>query len=806
MIFKLAFKAILSRKWFSASVIILMTLSMFIITFGEAEANKLIEKLERNTTNKYGAFHAVVNGINQNEEDYIKSQKSIKHYGIIKNMGYTNSFNNTKLPATFGTMDFQAKEMGHIIIEKGRYPERNNEVTIESYLQEAFNGNAIGEKVKIKINNSEKYYKIVGVIKNYSSNWTTPNNYKIGKTSYPNVIFNNNLMNKTQLNTSALIELNEYHDFDEAVKVINDLFDKSENVYLNTKFFEEEFIYKQSIPTLRLSFIIISLFIILISLIYTKSVHFRKQENEIEEIFKSYGFNKKKIIFYLLSQAILLTGFGAIIFFLTNIFINGFIQVDFLGILSWLIILFCVDIIYIMKQSTSFFNRIYGGKESVNIPKKFVENNTFSWKGNLIIIVIVSIFIPVYYISNLIVEENTPKKLKNEPDFSLFAKQTVAYDLVNNYVIEDQKANTFKFRDVEKLEKDDTINYIEKVPYTIGTSLSVNERNLSRYLKSWVSNMSEKDDTYQTPIDLENKIKKLPIKKKLTQIPNVNYYVLNKKEWTSLTSKYKLKNKYQSDSILMFFPSINGMKEDKIKDGDSIKLERIDLDEKNEIKYKDWDLKVGKVINKSYTLNFNGIHIENSGLSIAIPERLVKKEKIFEGYLELYIYLKEKVSAKAYEKTQLSIKKMYDNNQESNHENKHEQIEKQLSLLSFINKLSNILIFSIIINLVIVLMTKLNFKLREKQQFNSVNKPSSLKPPNWTLWGVFKELFICFMYSFFIGLLFIYLIEVNYSSDLLLSTKISFLLKSYAIVSAILVGLAFLLFIQDKKSKKNTGC
>lgn len=145
-----------------------------------------------------------------------------------------------------------------------------------------------------------------------------------------------------------------------------------------------------------------------------------------------------------------------------------------------------------MKQSTSFFNRIYGGKESVNIPKKFVENNTFSWKGNLIIIVIVSIFIPVYYISNLIVEENTPKKLKNEPDFSLFAKQTVAYDLVNNYVIEDQKANTFKFRDVEKLEKEDTINYIEKVPYTIGTSLSVNERNLSRYLKSWVSNMSEK--------------------------------------------------------------------------------------------------------------------------------------------------------------------------------------------------------------------------------------------------------------------------------------------------------------------------
>lgn len=297
MIFKLAFKAVLSRKWFSASVIILMTLSMFIITLGEAEANKLIEKLERNTTNKYGAFHAVVNGIKQNEEDYIKAQKSIKHYGIIKNMGYTNSFNNTNLLATFGTMDFQAKEMGHIIIEKGRYPERNNEVTIESYLQEAFTGNAIGEKVKIKINNTEKYYKIVGVIKNYSSNWTTPNNYKIGKTSYPNVIFNNDLMNKTQLNTSALIELNEYHDFDEAVKVINDLFDKSENVYLNTKFFEEEFIYKQSIPTLRLSFFIISLFIILISLIYTKSVHFKKQENEIEEIFKSFGFNKKRLYF-----------------------------------------------------------------------------------------------------------------------------------------------------------------------------------------------------------------------------------------------------------------------------------------------------------------------------------------------------------------------------------------------------------------------------------------------------------------------------------------------------------------------------
>lgn len=66
----------------------------------------------------------------------------------------------------------------------------------------------------------------------------------------------------------------------------------------------------------------------------------------------------------------------------------------------------------------------------------------------------------------------------------------------------------------------------------------------------------------------------------------MNYYVLNKKEWTSLTSKYKLKNKYQSDSILMFFPSINGMKEDKIKYGDSIKLERIDLDEKTKLNIK----------------------------------------------------------------------------------------------------------------------------------------------------------------------------------------------------------------------------
>ncbi|KMN68886.1 hypothetical protein VK97_18645, partial [Bacillus sp. LK10] len=57
----------------------------------------------------------------------------------------------------------------------------------------------------------------------------------------------------------------------------------------------------------------------------------------------------------------------------------------------------------------------------------------------------------------------------------------------------------------------------------------------------------------------------------------------------------------------------------------------------------------------------------------------------------------------------------------------------------------------------------------------------------------------------FIGLLFIYLIEVNYSSDLLLSIKISFLLESYAIVSTILVGLVFLLFFQDKKSEKITN-
>ncbi|OMI09973.1 hypothetical protein BVL54_15730 [Bacillus paralicheniformis] len=88
-------------------------------------------------------------------------------------------------------------------------PVHKNEIAIESFLTDSFKTNdVIGADVKLKIGAVEEVYQIVGIVNNYSSNWSTPINIEKGKNTYPNVF-----ISPTKFNADKHIDIQKVLSF-----------------------------------------------------------------------------------------------------------------------------------------------------------------------------------------------------------------------------------------------------------------------------------------------------------------------------------------------------------------------------------------------------------------------------------------------------------------------------------------------------------------------------------------------------------------------------------------------------------------
>jgi len=106
-----------------------------------------------------------------------------------------------------GYMNNNALDLGNIKVEYGTMPSRNNEIIVEEFVASAlkFNKDNIEDGYQLNING--KKIKIVGVLYNYSANFSVPINLIKGINDFPNILTykDNPLFNTPSSNNFMII-------------------------------------------------------------------------------------------------------------------------------------------------------------------------------------------------------------------------------------------------------------------------------------------------------------------------------------------------------------------------------------------------------------------------------------------------------------------------------------------------------------------------------------------------------------------------------------------------------------------------
>ena len=178
---------------------ILMFVILFISFSFAIAALSVTESIDRSNTeyrlDTYGEWELAVYGGTKQDRAVFQKLEEVGRTG-------TAVFYGSVLPdAAYGTVDQELKEMGHLSLQEGRFPEQADEIAVEADILSALGyGYALGEKISLTIDVPTAYqyrdafgkivsaipvvreYTLCGVIKEYTDLWAR------GKTLLPGAI------------------------------------------------------------------------------------------------------------------------------------------------------------------------------------------------------------------------------------------------------------------------------------------------------------------------------------------------------------------------------------------------------------------------------------------------------------------------------------------------------------------------------------------------------------------------------------------------------------------------------------------
>ena len=176
-IFKYTYKNIANNKKRTALSILCVVLCISsIVTVGLISVS-YASSYSENQENEHGIQQALIKDVDLNNIEKIKEDGRIEKVGTVNLIAASpikdNIFNEHVI---VGSMDKVAKEQTRIRLLKGRYPEKDNEITVERSLLSLLKmQEQTGQKIKLNlssIDDSEnvgtKEFTIVGIINNYS--------------------------------------------------------------------------------------------------------------------------------------------------------------------------------------------------------------------------------------------------------------------------------------------------------------------------------------------------------------------------------------------------------------------------------------------------------------------------------------------------------------------------------------------------------------------------------------------------------------------------------------------------------------
>lgn len=721
--YKLALKFLFSRKkWLlimvcSLAIIIAAVTSIF--TSSEAIKGGLKEKAYE----LYGEHSGILTGIDEEKKNLQKNALDVGEYQLVDTM----VFDKDKV-ATIGWMDDDALKMGHIRLIKGKFPEKNDEVAIESaYLQLIDDSWKIGEKRKIKINNKKVDVRLVGVVNNYSAQWSVPIDLKKGFNDFPNIFISNKQNYTVNKSKNFLIKLDDNKK--KAEKKMYQLLDEyNQNGTFNERLFNKGLIDYDTVFFLSLIFQCLTLLLSLFCIVSLFS-YFNIDQSQKIAVLKAIGSNKLNLYKLYFYQCIIIFSLSIITaiplqLLLHFLIIHNSFQVNMLNqsnmlylisiIIIWLLLIFFVTFfisIRSVRKSNNFSVNELLNKEMDSshlydkltkyfhsFTNKQLARQLFIFPKQLIFTVLILCFSILLITFSFFVQKESAGIWDTTQKYYLTSQETYGYDTVENLTVLKNQGLTFSIEDVQQLEKKPGILYIDKIPFMKDVHPIINPDLVTPSIRQWIEEFGSDNNMY----------------KELEIIPNVRYTIVDSDEFKEIYSAKPYKDFV--GKVLLFLPTKSNGSEGKELIGKKIGFVKM-FKEDNGLETKQKDLEVLDVINKPLVKKIiNSQKIEYNEITIVLDEKTALESGLLQGYNELGIYTQDNLSTKEYEKIDSSVNRLIATVPGSLFQNIPEFIKDDIkiySLVGFLGILSFIVATILsVISIVILVFSKYQLQKR----------------------------------------------------------------------------------------------
>lgn len=716
------------KKFFGAAIGLLSFIISFLVIFPTI-SGEILSKSKLEAYQKYGEHDFI---IHSNSQQQIQSIIKDDTFNVSGQVYISDSYpiGGEQIQATIGAMDSLAFQTGHIALKEGKMPTENNEVVIEAFLAkpliEAYKDvhTDIKSFQPFDITLGNATYHVVGVVENYSFAWTNSDFIETGYNTFPNIILNSEVQDSdyNMSNNTFLLMKRPFSLKDNMSDYIQKHELKSGQILMNDKLEADGLSVTRKLQNYTYLFIVLSYFVSFLTIFYLFFTQYIVRKIKVYEIFYATGLTPTHIYLLIISQ-------GTIMFVLSMIagtlissialsmYQQWFLQnqTDTMRIFN-LSNLVPITIFFgiVLAIITVIMNRRLFHQQSnasvrtlVPIVRKKMDGLSLKWKIILMQIVgsikltifnigILSLTFVLLFLTVIIANETADEPDPDTAHYGLLSKQTIAEEILNQYPITVNQKFSFPFEDIEALETSNYVDFITKIPLTLGTTLLLKDEQLSPYFRQWIdAHTEENSNVNYSTYDFN----RLNIPDTYHPVKNVNFLLVDQENWEDYSQIFELtpsiyEQLENSVSTILFVPE--KMNKPKLE---NVTIGRIEV-EKSELTFKNWELHVIDVIPTEFIDPKTKSPLE--GPTMLLHENHVIKERIFPGVAEIAVYRKSTLSKADIQDLEDKLLQLIARLPGSLYYSKDAEFEKTESTVNYLRSLSmTLLIFVIIFSAII---------------------------------------------------------------------------------------------------------
>ena len=833
-LWKIAISTLIKRKKMFSLLIATVSLSIIVIISLNLTTVGINQALLENTYSKHGEHHLIIHNITSDEIQKVSSKVKISHFNEYALVGTTNiDSGNDHSPETVGWMDVSTLDLGRVNVIEGRWPTKSNEIAIESfYLSRSEKDLQIGSTVELKINNEINTFKIVGIVSDYSMNWTASPKVSKGNNDFPNIfLFQDDLnrfgdpsyhalvklrgksLRKVQANLGAFFNLRKGEE----------LYESTLNEFLFTGLGKATHLKKQS--TILLFFIWITSTVSMIHVFHLYYLNYLKKIS----IYRAFGACRDKILKIMFIQCFGIVFVSIMVAFPISFFIRkGIVYLTFQeathfltafqdsmkNISIWLGLTFISVLLAVLipltrqlkysiianlrtkrKQNTMFIKK--GSNRSFTLKYVLIQLSS-SMKQTSLVVLSLCLGIFIMFLGQVVAKENVAGWYTNI-NFYLNAQTWVVSDVLHGFSIPREKGRIFDNQELAQLEQLDGVDYVDKRPFNFGVNplLTSKQVDSSSFIKNWMNEFASRDTKELTTYSRQ----RLGMSNDLHVIENVEFITLGEEELERLNQQYFKgeldTSEFETTQMLVMFVPIDAEKTIDSLSGEVIKLGKIERDIDQDFVYEEWDFTVKQVINEPFSLTISDNIIKDTG---RITFVLSENHNVFSGYAEAIVYLSENVTEYERMDVELKTKQLVAPFPGSLYQSIDDIKEDAASMSNFTETLSYILLVCTSCYAIVSIVSIIYGKFLTKQREWGTLRSLGMKKINITFIFVLEVLFYVIssmLLSLILVTLFFVIVPVY--GDIAIYVRSFFALLGVVMI-IVMVGTVFLLRLVNKVS------